>query len=179
MLTMEGCLTPDEASKFIKAAESIGFQHQGSRGAAYGEAFRDNDRITIQSPELADHLWTQTGLRQVLTDVNISGERAVGLNSNLRIYRYSKGQRFGRHVDDSVFVEKPRGETQYTLLLYLSSVVGGETIFYDDKNRKLASVAPQPGLALLHRHGDYCLDHEGAAVRDGVKYVLRSDVVFA
>lgn len=34
---MEGCLTPDEASKFIKAAESIGFQHQGSRGAAYGE----------------------------------------------------------------------------------------------------------------------------------------------
>jgi len=34
---MEGCLTQDEASKFINIAESIGFQHQGSRGAAYGE----------------------------------------------------------------------------------------------------------------------------------------------
>lgn len=36
-LQMEGCLTTDEASKFISSAEQIGFQHQGIRGAAYGE----------------------------------------------------------------------------------------------------------------------------------------------
>lgn len=35
---VEGCLTPQEAQRFIETAESIGFQHQGSRGAAYGEA---------------------------------------------------------------------------------------------------------------------------------------------
>ena len=46
------------------------------------------------------------------------------------------------------------------------------------RNRKLASVTPQPGLALLHKHGDYCLEHEGVAVTAGIKYVLRSDVVF-
>jgi hypothetical protein len=41
-------------------------------------------------------------------------------------------------------------------------------------------VAPAPGLALLHLHGeDRCLEHEGAEVQQGVKYVLRSDVVFA
>ena len=34
---MEGCLSLEEAQKFISNAESIGFQHQGSRGAAYGE----------------------------------------------------------------------------------------------------------------------------------------------
>ncbi len=116
--------------------------------------------------------------------------------------------------------------TQYTLLIYLSSCGGGETVFYgeplagqperdgagwtpgncspqpsDDlattpgsasphlhclrygayagnRNRKLLSVAPAPGLALLHKHGDCCLEHEAAAVTAGCKYVLRSDVVF-
>lgn len=176
---MEGCLSEQEARRFIDAAESIGFQHQGSRGAAFGEAFRDNDRIGFQDAALAQQLWTGTGLEDVLDGVRLGGRRAVGLNPNIRVYRYAKGQRFGRHVDESCLVESPRGETQYTLLVYLSGVVGGETVFYDDRGRRVAAVAPAPGLALLHRHGDYCLEHEGAAVRDGTKYVLRSDVVYA
>lgn len=40
------------------------------------------------------------------------------------------------------------------------------------------AVAPQAGMALLHLHGEECLEHEGAVVRSGVKYVLRSDVIF-
>jgi len=47
------------------------------------------------------------------------------------------------------------------------------------KGRMVACVAPRVGRALLHRHGAACLEHEGRAVRCGVKYVLRSDVVFA
>jgi hypothetical protein len=35
-----GVLTPHEAQQFIDAAEGLGFEHQGSRGAAYGEAYR-------------------------------------------------------------------------------------------------------------------------------------------
>lgn len=92
------------------------------------------------------------------------------------IYRYSPGQRFGRHVDDSN--DLPGGRfTQYTLLIYLSACGGGETVFYR-RNRRVVSVAPAPGLALLHKHGDCCLEHEAAAVTAGCKYVLRSDVVF-
>lgn len=40
------------------------------------------------------------------------------------------------------------------------------------------AVAPQPGLAVLHLHGEDCLDHEAAAVMGGEKVVLRSDVVY-
>ena len=46
------------------------------------------------------------------------------------------------------------------------------------RSKLVAAVAPRPGLALLHLHGDDCLEHEGAQVLSGVKYVLRSDVVF-
>lgn len=39
-------------------------------------------------------------------------------------------------------------------------------------------MAPQAGLTLLHRHAPECLEHEGAVVKSGIKYVLRSDIVF-
>ncbi len=48
-----------------------------------------------------------------------------------------------------------------------------------NRGRKVATVAPDAGLALLHLHGDDCLQHEAMEVRRGVKYILRSDVVFA
>ena len=95
-----------------------------------------------------------------------------------RFYKYVAGQRFGKHVDGSV--DLPGGRrTEYTLLVYLSSCVGGETRFYGRGRRLLCVCAPAAGAALLHRHGDHCLEHEGAAVSAGVKYVLRSDVVYA
>jgi hypothetical protein len=56
---------------------------------------------------------------------------------------------------------------------------GGETIFYGATGHVIKSVAPLGGMALLHLHGEDCLEHEGATVKSGVKYVLRSDVVFA
>ena len=177
-MQVEGCLTPDEARRFVETAESIGFKHQGSRGAAYGEAYRDNERIGVNDASLAQQLWSATGLREVMADIKVDGAKPVGLNSNIRVYRYGIGQQFGKHVDDSNFVRVPAGTTQYTLLIYLSTPAGGETVFYDRRGRKLVAVAPRAGLALLHRHGDECLEHEGAAVTGGLKYVLRSDVVF-
>jgi len=43
----------------------------------------------------------------------------------------------------------------------------------------ISQVAPIEGMALLHVHGDKCLLHEARNVTKGVKYVFRSDVVFA
>lgn len=40
-------------------------------------------------------------------------------------------------------------------------------------------VAPEEGMALLHIHGSKCMLHEARVVTKNVKYVLRSDVVFA
>jgi hypothetical protein len=84
-------------------------------------------------------------------------------------------------VDDSKHVAT--GVTGYTLLVYLNgspkSLLGGETIFYGHSGEKLHSVAPKAGLVVLHLHGGDCWEHEGAEVRLGVKYLLRSDVVFA
>jgi len=56
------------------------------------------------------------------------------------LFRYIKGQKFGRHVDESIVFAN--SETKYTLLIYLSgsdskssnqeALSGGETIFYGE-----------------------------------------------
>lgn len=50
--------------------------------------------------------------------------------------------------------------------------------------KKESRAAPEPiavglevGMGLLHRHGDECLLHEGREVKDGEKWVIRSDLV--
>jgi hypothetical protein len=73
----------------------------------------------------------------------------------------------------------PSHLTEWTLLIYLSDgVVGGETVFHLP-GKKTISVQPTRGMALLHKHGGHdCLLHEGAVVKKGRKWVLRSDVLF-
>ncbi|XP_073127757.1 uncharacterized protein [Henckelia pumila] len=212
LITIQNYFTSAESKAIIKVAESIGFAHQGSLGPAKGEAYRDNDRISFSDPILAEAIW-QSGLQQFLSDFRIQGKVAVGLNPNIRLYRYTVGQRFGQHIDESVYLGEGR-RTYYTLLIYLSGapggtkakskndengapsklkaraknnellqdssdvLVGGETVFYGPRNALVAEVPPAEGMALLHVHGSKCMLHEARSVSKGVKYVLRSDVVF-
>ena len=131
----------------------------------------------------------------------------VGLSENIRLYRYGRGMSFGRHFDGSNR-EPSFGDTantEITVLIYLSDCRGGATRFYppassgsgtkkkktkkqkeaetptkggvDDKDG--VAFVPEQGAVLLHVHGDRCLAHEADPVLDGIKYVLRTDVVYA
>lgn len=82
--------------------------------------------------------------------------------------------------------------TTWTLLLYLTGpetgCIGGETVFYPELGQAKAFhdgrgtdaspivVAPEVGLALLHKHGNDCLLHEGREVTQGEKWIIRSDL---
>lgn len=177
-----------------------------------GHAVRVNDRFQIDDAAFAERLWSESGLKNVVLDMAMAGldeskpieERrsafwggeVLGLNPNIRIYRYRKGQFFDQHYDDTNLVTLPGppsvpGRTTWTLLLYLTSqstgCIGGETIFYPDppagKKRKgerppdPIAVGLETGLALLHKHGKDCMVHEGSEVIEGEKWVIRSDLV--
>ena len=83
---MQNFFTSAESKAFIKAAESIGFVHQGSLGPTKGESSRDNDRISVTDPVLAETIW-ESGLHKIFSDIKIRGKVAVGLNPNIRFYR--------------------------------------------------------------------------------------------
>ena len=83
-------------------------------------------------------------------------------------------------------------KTSWTLLVYLTGpatgCMGGETVFYPElgqatksssKHNKGAEpvvVGLEVGMALLHKHGQDCLLHEGRRVTKGEKWVIRSDL---
>lgn len=158
-----------------------------------GYAVRVNDRVSLpNSYGSSETLWNY--LNKILSgksteyhdeelqDIIKVFENAIGLNPQLRIYRYRKGHHFGKHYDEAVLVDKPKGKTKWTLLIYLTGdeeFEGGGTIFYPKHNSKEGmNIHPRKGMALLHKHGDDCLQHEAEIVRGGEKWVLRSDVVF-
>ncbi len=129
------------------------------------------------------------------------GYRHITCNPNLRLYKYIKGQWFGRHVDESNdivlspstdapssphVVDASRGgrmRTEMTVLFYLSSCRGGETRFHLPRGGggghggggggSSVAFAPEAGAVLLHVHGDRCLEHEAEPVSEGVKYGKR------
>ena len=209
------------------------------------EAVRVNDRFQVEDARFAEMLWSGTAMKELVTrrlgkdeheeyeeegagadgahqreDVaelarRTWGGEVLGLNPNIRIYRYSTGQFFAQHCmwregfwpvllrwtdfvltiltdDESNFLTfRPASSTKstparttWTLLIYLTACNGGETVFYPeptraDRNPEPISVAPEMGMALLHRHGDHCMLHEGKEVTAGEKWVLRSDLVVA
>lgn len=76
-----------------------------------GHAVRVNDRFQIDDPVFAERLWSGTGLKSLVEDSTAQdrdstkdaqqppswGGRVLGLNPNIRIYRYTKGQFFDKH----------------------------------------------------------------------------------
>ncbi|KAG9240457.1 hypothetical protein BJ878DRAFT_430243 [Calycina marina] len=174
-----------------------------------GDALRFNDRYQVNDELFARRLWEATGLRELvcggeeedgkgggMTEEErreLWGGEVVGLNPSIRIYRYTQGQYFDCHYDetnDLVLATKPSPtpvKTTWTLLLYLTSPTtgcqGGETVFHPDelpgkKNtvEKEIAVGLETGMALLHKHGHDCLLHEGREVTEGEKWVIRSDL---
>ena len=107
-------------------------------------------------------------------------------NGNLRLYKYDRGMSFGKHYDSSDSTQ--HGDTAVTVLIYLSSCKGGATRFYPPKDGssqvdKVSSkegigFVPVQGAILMHMHGPLCLQHEADAVQEGIKYVLRTDIVY-
>ena len=79
------------------------------------------------------------------------------------------------------------GQSEVTVLIYLNGggegdpLRGGRTTFFRDHDprRVACQMEPRAGFALLHSHGERCLTHEGSTVTAGVKWLLRTDVVYA
>lgn len=72
-----------------------------------GDAVRANDRFQINDPAFAESLWSSTGLKGLVLDSedeedeaskrDLWGGEVLGLNPNIRIYRYTPGQFFAQH----------------------------------------------------------------------------------
>ena len=74
-----------------------------------------------------------------------------------------------KHKDQS-YIRNDSEASYYTILIYLNdNYIGGETVFDE------ITINPKAGTALIFRHD---LEHTGSEVRSGIKYILRTDIMF-
>lgn len=95
------------------------------------------------------------------------------------LHRYYSGDVFQQHLD-TCFTASESLRSFYTVNIYLNDAFSdGRTRFFDDDNRITCSVQPAPGLALIFAQpGFRFYSHDGERVNDGIKYLIRSDVMY-
>lgn len=167
--TIDGVLNAIECKALIARVEALGFDVASistRHGAVVDEHVRNNDRVIIDDPDLAKDIWSR--IAGVVPGFH-SGRQVRGLNQRFRFYRYQPAQSFKWHTDGAF--RRDNGDASlFTFMIYLNEgYQGGETAF------RTMQVAGKMGMALMFEHA---LMHEGSAVANGVKYVLRSDIMY-
>ena len=187
--TIENFLTEKECQDLIIFSEDKSYEEATvslKSGAKMMKNIRNNERLMYEDEKLAQHYWEKfKDFCPIFIDEIVENEtqkqRAVGLNPLFRFYKYESDQRFKKHIDGRVVVEKDgkKYESRITFMIYLSDdFEGGQTAFdYKNKEGIIEKIEIQPkiGTALCFVHE---IKHEGTPVLKGTKYVLRSDVFY-
>ncbi len=159
----------NKCDEFIAKSESKGYEAatvQTETGPRVVDHIRNNNRVLYKDFALAQQLWNELAPH---APKSIGDSESIGLNELFRFYRYQPGQQFRKHRDQS-YIRNSREASYFTLMIYLNdNFKGGETRFND------LVIAPKKGSALVFYH---YLEHEGAEVIEGIKYVLRTDIMF-
>jgi prolyl 4-hydroxylase len=168
--TIDKFLSESECQEFIAMSEEVGYKPADVD--MHGErkmftAIRSNERVDIESMSIAEQFWGKLSLLEL---PSVENKVAFGLTPYLRFYRYQGEQKFSMHKDGSN--EFNGNHTFYTMLIYLNTLSeSGATRFREAD----LHVYPAAGKALIFRHD---LWHAGMPVGEGVKYVLRTDILF-
>ncbi|PWN68673.1 oxidoreductase, 2OG-Fe(II) oxygenase [Chryseobacterium phosphatilyticum] len=168
---IEDFLTENECDQYISLSMGKGFEE--AKVSVHGQQLmnkgvRNNDRLMIFDNNLAEGLFKRA--TEFLPPKH-EGLSLLNFNEMFRVYKYSEGQRFKMHRDGS-FIRNEKEKSFYTFLIYLNDdFEGGETEF-----ENLFTIVPKKGTALVFYHP---LRHEGKALISGLKYVLRTDVMYS
>jgi hypothetical protein len=169
IFTVEDFLTRQECHEYMVLSEGIGYEAakvNTTGGARVMTGIRNNNRAFHKSEALAQSLWERV---KPFVPPRLGNSEAIGLNELFRFYRYQRGHQFKGHFDQS-YIRNATEASYFTFMMYLNdNFAGGDTTFRELKIR------PRQGMALIFLHNLY---HEGSQVTSGVKYVLRTDVMY-
>jgi prolyl 4-hydroxylase len=169
--TVDDVLSPSECAALIRRVDAAGpvvAPITRADGPKVDLGTRNNERVIFDDALLAARLFERS---RPHAPARLSGLDLVSANERIRCYRYAVGQRFAPHYDGA-FVRSDDERSLLTFMVYLNhGFDGGRTAFLDlDKE-----VEPRAGRALLFQH---FILHEGRAVTAGVKYALRTDLMY-
>lgn len=166
---VEDFLTSSECDDLIYWSEQKGYEEakvQVSGQEVMLKSVRNNSRITFIDHEMAHRLWERF---QPFAPERYGNSQVTGFNEMFRFYKYEPGQRFKRHKDGS-YIRNECEVSHFTWMVYLNDdFEGGHTIFDNH------DIRPRKGTVLVFEHQ---LKHAGEELQSGIKYVLRTDIMF-
>jgi hypothetical protein len=167
--TIDNFLTEEECNHYIQLSEETGYDLatvETEKGPRVIDHVRNNHRVLYTNFQLAEDLWNRI---KEFVPAKLGNSLAIGLNELFRFYKYDSGHRFKKHIDES-YIRNENEASYFTLMIYLNNEYeGGETEFDAIK------IKGKNGMALVFLHA---LPHEGVVVTKGIKYVLRTDVMY-
>ena len=169
--TLDGVLSPGECTALIGRIDALGPVEAPITtpgGFVMRPDIRNNTRVILEDEALAEDLFRR--VRPALPAM-MKGMALWGANERFRCYRYAPGQRFAMHYDGS-FVRGEHERSLVTFMIYLNEGCEGGATHFPVNQR---TIEPRAGRALFFQHH---LLHEGCPVESGVKYVLRSDIMY-
>lgn len=176
-VVLRNVLTPVECNALIEHTNSQGYEaallNVGRGRQVMASDVRKSERCIVDSIPLAQLLWDR--IKHAVQEDDVF--KPVGLNERMRFLRYREGDFFAPHTDGSYHRRDGSSHSRVTLMLYLNGrFQGGETNLLNEYDGSCDNaIVPEPGKVSLFRHDVY---HEGAMLKGGIKYAMRSDVMF-
>ncbi|KAJ3341842.1 hypothetical protein HDU93_003963 [Gonapodya sp. JEL0774] len=185
--TIDNLVTPAECEALIHHTERLGYTQAllnvGGGRQILATDVRKSSRRIVDSERLAAALWERVApyVPQMI------GTEVVGLNERLRFLKYEKGDVFRQHMDGRYMRPDKSAASILTLQLYLNTnFTGGATTMWFKPNREIDlledktqevwyGVVPVVGRVAIFDHD---ILHEGAVVVEGVKYSMRTDIMY-
>ena len=199
---IDNVLTAAECQKLIDLSETLGYLPDAA--VSLPRTIRHNDNLVWVTDTQTDAIiWQRVANLANQQPELYFQKRALGLNARFRFYRYSQGDYFKPHTDgawpgsrviDGNLVANAYSD-RYSLMTFLiflnDNFSGGATRFLVPKaasgkvtaTREAAEVVdvrlPQ-GTVLCFPHGPHPLHcvHSSEPVLQGVKYIIRTDMLF-
>lgn len=177
-------LSDQECDELVALTERMGYNP--AKVTTYGgkmvslDTVRKGSRLIWDTQQSwLEPLWER--LKHHLPDLGNSSFRPSELNNRLRFLKYEPGDYFRPHYDGA-YCAGPEKRSFMTFIAYLNDVKeGGQTNFFkrSTERKPAVSVAPRRGNAIVFFH-DHELSplHEGADIPIGVKYAVRTDVMY-
>ena len=203
---IDNAFTPAECTQLLHAAEAHtnGVWEQaminvGNYQQELATDIRDCGRLIWDNHALVEKIWSRVKhlvpeIHAIKDQPGVTGWWPVRkketlvvtrLNERMRFLKYGKGQYFRPHYDGTFRVPGGDEQSLYTLHLYLNGVrdeseegklEGGATTFHSDDGGRDFDVDPKAGRVLIFQHRG--LMHSGADVLEGLKYTLRTDLMY-
>lgn len=203
---IDDAFTPAECAQLRKAAEARnnGVWEQAMINVGNYEQklildARDCGRIIWDDHAVVEKIWSR--VRDLVPEIQVVKDKPgvtgrgpakrketmqmTRLNKRMRFLKYGKGQYFRPHFDGCFKVPGGDEMSLYTLHLYLigagdeseqGKLKGGATTFHSDDEKRELDVDPKMGRVLIFQHKG--LLHSGADVKGGLKYTLRTDLMY-